>query len=104
MGDSFVAKKRLRKRPQRTCVGCRHVMPKRELTRVVRRPDGEVTIDPTGKVSGRGAYLCSNRKCWSEALRRRALERALKVTLTAQQCEAIEAYASRLSGVNSEGA
>lgn len=68
----------------------------------MRRPDGEVTIDPTGKISGRGAYLCSDRECWFEALKHGALDRALKVTLTPQQHEAIEAYASRLSDVNSE--
>ncbi|HUV95578.1 MAG TPA: YlxR family protein [Anaerolineae bacterium] len=99
-----MAKRRARRQPQRTCVGCRHVMPKRELTRIVRKPDGEVAIDSTGKVSGRGAYLCSNRKCWIEALKHRSLERALNVALTAQQHQAIEAYASQLPDVNSEGA
>ena len=79
-------------------------MPKRELTRIVRRPDGEVAIDPTGKVSGRGAYLCSNKKCWLQALEHRSLERALNVALTAQQHETIEAHASQLPDVNSEGA
>ena len=78
-------------------------MTKRELTRIVRRPDGEVTIDPTGKISGRGVYLCGNSKCWFEALRHRSLERALNVALTAQQHEAIEGYASRLPDTNSEG-
>ena len=85
-------------------MGCHRIMPKRELTRIVRRPDGEVTIDPTGKVFGRGAYLCSNRKCWLEALKHRSLERALKVALTAQQYETIEAYASQLPDVNSQQA
>jgi len=79
-------------------------MPKRELTRIVRKPNGEVAIDPTGKVSGRGAYLCSNKKCWLEALENRSLERALKVALTAQQHEAIEAHACQLPDANSEGA
>ena len=79
-------------------------MPKRELTRIVRRPDGEVTIDLTGKISGRGAYLCSDKKCWLEALEHRRLEHALKVALTTQQHEAIETYASQLPDINSEGA
>ena len=79
-------------------------MPKRELTRIVRRPAGEVTIDPTGKVSGRGAYLCGNKQCWLEALKHRSLERALKVALTARQYETIEAYGSQLPDVKSQQA
>jgi len=77
-------------------------MPKRELIRIVRRPDGEVVVDLTGKVSGRGAYLCSDSKCWADALEHKSLERALKTALTAQQCQAIEAYASGLPEANSE--
>ena len=76
-------------------------MPKRELTRIVRRPNGEVTIDPTGKISGRGAYLCRDRRCWLEALKHRSLERALRVTLTVEQYEAI---ASQLPEANPEEA
>ena len=53
-------KKSSRKAPQRTCVACRAVKDKRELTRIVREPDGKVAIDPRGKLAGRGAYICSN--------------------------------------------
>jgi len=70
--------------PQRTCIACRTVRPKRELVRVVRTPDGAVVVDETGKRSGRGAYLCRQRSCWETALTQRQLGRALKVTLTAE--------------------
>ncbi len=50
--------------PQRTCVVCRSERGKRELVRIVRTPDGAVRVDPTGKVAGRGAYLCKARPCW----------------------------------------
>src|SRR5215469_671186 len=68
--------------PQRTCVACRQVRPKRELIRVVRTPDGHVELDPTGKRSGRGAYLCARRSCWELALKKGRLEHELETTLT----------------------
>jgi len=71
-----------RRVPQRTCVGCRTVQPKRQLVRLVRRADGSVTVDPTGKAQGRGAYLHDRRSCWRKALAGHALDQALKATLT----------------------
>jgi hypothetical protein len=65
--------------PQRTCVGCRTVLAKRELIRVVRTPDG-VFVDPTGRSAGRGAYVHNQRSCWEKALKG-ALAGALKVNL-----------------------
>jgi predicted RNA-binding protein YlxR (DUF448 family) len=65
--------------PQRTCIACRKIDSKRGLTRLVRLPDGHVAIDPTGKRAGRGAYLCAERGCWEAALKRKAVERALKI-------------------------
>jgi predicted RNA-binding protein YlxR (DUF448 family) len=70
---------RLIKIPQRTCVACRQTNAKRQLVRVVRAPDGSVTIDPSGKRSGRGAYLCSSAECWQAGLNRGVLPRALKI-------------------------
>jgi hypothetical protein len=66
--------------PQRTCVGCREVLPKRTMIRLVRTGDG-VQVDPTGKLAGRGAYLHDRRECWDRALKG-ALGHALKITLT----------------------
>ncbi len=65
--------------PQRTCIVCRQSDAKRALIRLVRDATGRVAIDPTGKRPGRGAYLCRNPECWSQALRRHAVERALKI-------------------------
>ena len=78
--------------PQRTCIVCRQVRPKRELIRVVRTPAGHVELDPTGKKSGRGAYLCARRSCWEPALRKGKLEREFELTLLPEDRIALEAY------------
>lgn len=65
--------------PQRTCVACRRGDAKRGLIRVVRDADRRVAVDPTGRRNGRGAYLCHDPACWEAALKRRALERALRL-------------------------
>ena len=71
-----------KKIPMRMCVGCREMKPKRELIRVVRSPEGEVSMDPVGKKPGRGAYVCRNPECLKRAIKQRQLERQLEVTLT----------------------
>lgn len=68
--------------PQRTCVVCRTKDAKRQLTRVVKTPDGRIEIDPTGKLNGRGAYICDNPDCWTRAAESNALGAALRVVLT----------------------
>ena len=70
--------------PLRTCVACRTERPKRELVRVVRTPDGSVALDPTGRLAGRGAYLCADGACWSAALKKHSLERALEASLPSE--------------------
>lgn len=65
--------------PFRQCIGCREQKPKNELIRVVRSPEGELSIDLRGKVPGRGAYLCRSGECLKRAVKSRALERALSV-------------------------
>lgn len=89
----------LKRRPQRTCIGCRRVSSKRELIRIVRRPDGEIVVDPTGKLAGRGAYLCKDKRCWRVALGQKRIENALKQALTPEQRASLEAYASQLPDV-----
>ena len=84
-------KGRRRAVPQRTCVGCRNVYPKREMMRIVRTPDDTVEIDP--KRSGRGAYLCRRKSCWEQALRRRSLDHALKTSVDDATKAALAAYA-----------
>jgi len=84
--------------PQRTCVGCRQVRPKREMIRVVRTPDAGVQIDLTGKRAGRGAYLCPQSACWEAALTGGRLERALRTRLTPQEGEALMGFRTTWSG------
>lgn len=67
-----------RKVPLRKCVATQEMMPKKELIRVVRTPEGEVLIDLTGKKSGRGAYICGKFECFKLAQKNKALDRALK--------------------------
>jgi predicted RNA-binding protein YlxR (DUF448 family) len=69
--------------PQRTCVGCREVLPKRKMVRIVRTTEG-VRVDPTGKLAGRGAYLHDRRECWERGMKG-ALAHALKTTLNAEE-------------------
>ena len=70
-----------RRYPTRTCVACRTERQKRDLVRVVRAPDGTVALDRTGKAPGRGAYLCADGSCWSTALKKKSIERALSTAL-----------------------
>jgi len=88
--------RRSRRQPQRTCVACRQTGDKRGLVRIVRTPAGEVSIDPTGKLAGRGAYLCARQSCWLQALTKRSLDRALKMTLDSAVCERLAEYAREL--------
>jgi uncharacterized protein len=83
--------------PQRTCVGCRVVNAKRQLVRLVRTAAGQVTVDPTGKAAGRGAYLHERRSCWRQALDRRTLDQALKMTLTDADRAALRAHGEMYS-------
>ena len=94
-GKRANAPKRPKHVPQRTCVACHQVKPKRELLRIVRTPLGRVEMDPTGKKSGRGAYLCANRSCWNTALKKR-LEQELETTLSQEDRVALEEYAATL--------
>ena len=70
-----------KKIPQRQCMGCRERKPKREMIRVVRGTDGNVGLDFGGKAPGRGAYICPNAECLKKALRSKALDRSLEVTI-----------------------
>jgi len=80
--------------PQRTCVGCRQVLPKRQLIRVVRSSEG-VVIDPSGKLPGRGAYLHDQKSCWVKALKG-SLANALRTTIQEQDLAALRTYLEAL--------
>ncbi len=71
----------VKKIPMRQCMGCSEHKPKRELLRVVLSPDGEVSLDFTGKKSGRGAYICHDIKCLQKAKKSKRLERSLDCSI-----------------------
>ena len=80
--------------PERTCAACRTQRAKRELIRLVRAADQTISVDPTGKQPGRGAYLCRDPQCWNAALKRNALAGALKTELRAEDREALAEFLS----------
>ena len=79
-----------KKIPLRQCVGCREMKPKPELIRVVKSPEGEVSLDFRGKKPGRGAYVCPQAECLKKARKARALERAFSAPLPDEVYEALE--------------
>ncbi len=97
---------RHRRVPHRLCINCRQARPKRELVRIVRTPEGGVQVDETGKRSGRGAYVCRNRACWSQALGPGGpLGRALRCEIPTAVREALMAYSMDLpEAAESDGA
>ena len=70
-----------KKIPMRQCLGCREMKPKRELIRVVRSPEGEISLDFKGKAPGRGAYICPAPACLKQAIKAKALERAFSAQI-----------------------
>ncbi|MBC8506788.1 MAG: YlxR family protein [Anaerolineales bacterium] len=90
-----MAKKRKKKHiPQRTCVGCRTVQPKRTMTRVVRTAEG-FQIDLTSKLPGRGAYLHNTKTCWEKGLKS-GLSRALKIEISPEDRQRISEFMASL--------
>ncbi|MCQ2559581.1 MAG: YlxR family protein [Clostridia bacterium] len=78
---------KVKKIPQRMCVGCREMKPKKELIRLVRTPEGKVEIDLTGKRSGRGAYICPSCQCLDLAIKGHRLEKALQHQIASEVVE-----------------
>lgn len=79
-----------KKIPMRQCLGCREMKAKKELIRVVRSPEGEISLDFRGKANGRGAYLCPDPACLKKAIKARALERAFTAQIPDEVYEALE--------------
>ncbi len=73
-----------KKLPMRTCIACRVEKPKKELIRIVKTKDGEFTVDKTGKVSGRGAYLCDNKACAEKVIKKKLLKNAFGVEVSTE--------------------
>lgn len=81
---------KVKKVPLRMCIGCQQMKPKRELTRVVRTPQDIVEIDPSGKKSGRGAYICPNADCLLKAVKGKRLERSLECPISSDIIERLK--------------
>ncbi len=73
---------KVKKVPQRKCVGCNEMKDKKELIRIVRSPEGEISLDLTGRKNGRGAYVCPNEECIIKAVKEKRLERALEKAIS----------------------
>ena len=80
-----------KKVPQRQCVGCRTMKNKKDLIRVVKSPEGEISLDFTGKKSGRGAYVCRSTDCLARARKAKALERAFAGAIPSEVYDALQA-------------
>ena len=79
-----------KKIPMRMCTGCGEMKPKKELVRVVKSPQGEISLDLTGKKPGRGAYVCKNVTCLRAARKARRLERAFSCAISPQVYDQME--------------
>ena len=79
-----------KKIPQRQCMGCRERMDKKALIRVVRTTEGNVQLDFSGKLNGRGAYICPNAECLKKARKSKALDRSLEVTIPEEVYDRLE--------------
>lgn len=86
-----------KKIPMRMCVGCRTMKEKRSLVRVVRTEAGSAVVDLTGKMNGRGAYVCPNAECLKKAVKSRALDRALEVKIEPEVMERLASEVERRS-------
>lgn len=82
--------KKVKKIPMRQCMGCNEHKPKQELLRVVRSPENQVSLDFTGKKSGRGAYICRSVKCLQKARKSRRLDRILECEIPEEVYDAME--------------
>jgi predicted RNA-binding protein YlxR (DUF448 family) len=83
---------RTKRTPERTCIACHQVRPKKELVRIVKTISEGVLIDETGKKSGRGAYLCRAKKCWNAGLKGNRLEHVLRTVLSQEDKQRLETY------------
>lgn len=81
---------KVKKIPQRQCVGCRAMKDKKALIRVVKSPEGEVSLDTVGRKPGRGAYVCPDPECLRKARKSRALERAFETQIPSEVYDAME--------------
>ncbi len=81
--------KRVKKIPERKCLGCMQSFPKKDLIRIVRTPQGSVELDLTGKKSGRGAYICKDKSCLKKAIKTKRIQNNLEVEVSEELYEAL---------------
>ncbi len=79
-----------KKIPMRMCTGCGEMMPKAELIRIVKTPEGEIAIDLKGKMNGRGAYICKSGECLGKAIKAKRLERTFDCTISPEIYETLK--------------
>ncbi len=93
-----------KRNPQRMCIGCRTVYPKKDMLRVVRSPNNEYFVDITGKSPGRGAYICRNKECFHRAVKEHGFEKAFKNKMETAIYEALrkEVFPEAEESVESE--
>ena len=72
----------MKKKPQRTCMGCNSKKDKNELIRIVKNNKNEITVDKTGKLEGRGAYICNSMECLEKAIKSRRIEKAIEAKIS----------------------
>lgn len=89
---------KVRKTPMRMCSGCGESKPKKELVRVVRSPEGEISMDLTGKKPGRGAYLCRCADCLKKARKSKRIDRSLETSIPSEVYDALEEELAALEG------
>ncbi|MBE5952937.1 MAG: YlxR family protein [Lachnospiraceae bacterium] len=75
--------------PLRQCIGCRQMKAKSELVRIIKTPDNEICLDKTGKMNGRGAYICLDNNCYNKAVKSKGIEKSLKMAIPEDIYEAI---------------
>ncbi len=68
--------------PKRTCIGCNEIKLKKELIRIVKNKEGQISVDKTGKANGRGAYICDNIECLEKAIKTKRLERNFETKIS----------------------
>ncbi len=81
--------KKVKKTPERKCMGCMQTFPKKDLVRIVRTPEGNVEMDLTGKKSGRGAYICRSEACLKKAIKSKRIQANLEVEIGEELIEAL---------------
>ena len=82
----------MKKKPQRTCMGCNSKKEKNELIRIVKNNKNEITVDRTGKLEGRGAYICNNMECLEKAIKSKKIEKAIEAKISDEIFEQLKSF------------